>query len=328
MLLKRLKSNNFANLFLVPLAIAAFWAGNFINPYLYPYAPGEADNVLFAPIFRLTDNSPLLGVSLSAVITLLLALLIDLLISRYQFIRIRTRLPALLFVLLLGGFTNVHTLHPVYFAAIFLLLALFRLFSIFDQPKAYSRVFDTGILLGIGTLFYLPLVLLLPSFLFGVLVLSRGTTWRSYFILVLGFLLPFIFAFSYFFYTDRFQELMNLFLQSVTTTINHLLHNQPLQGYLGVLIFYTIVASVDIVQHYDSKKVSSRKYFSVLFLIFIFALAAFTFVPSVSQEMLVIIAIPIAFLISNFFVFLKRRFWGELFFIVLLAFIILLQFWR
>ena len=69
----------------------------------------------------------------------------DLLISRYQFIRIRTRLPAILYAVLMGGFVGVHSLHPVYFAAIFLLLALFRLFATFDLDKAYTGFFDVGI---------------------------------------------------------------------------------------------------------------------------------------------------------------------------------------
>lgn len=328
MILKRLKSNNLVNLFLIPLAILAFWAGNFIAPSIYPHARGEADNVLFAPIFQLTNDSPLLSVVLSAVLTLLLAFLINLLISRYQFIRIRTRLPAILFVILLGGFTGVHSLHPVYFASIFLLLALFRLFAVFDQPKAYTGVFDVGILLGTGALFYLHLAFLLPAFLIGVTVLSRSSQWRSYFILIIGFLLPFIFALSYFFYIDRFHELIDLFVLSITTRINHLLNNLPLQVYLGALVFFTIIASIDIAQHYDSKKVSSRKYFTVLFLVFIFSLVSFVFVPATSQEMLVLTTIPVTFLLSNFFVFLKRRILGELLFTILILFVILLQFWK
>lgn len=328
MILKRLKSNSLVNLFLIPLAILAFWAGNFIDPSVYPHARGEADNLLFAPIFCLTSNSPLLSVILSAIFALFLAFLIDLLISRYQFIRIRTRIPAILFVVLLGGFTGVHSLHPVYFAAALLLLALFRLFAVFDEPKAYTRVFDVGILLGTGVLFYMNLMFMLPAFLIAIMILSRGTQWRSYFILLIGFMLPLLFALSYFFYFDRFQELVELFQISVTTKINHLANNLPLQVYLGGLVFFTIIASFDIAQHYDSKKVSSRKYFTVFFVVFIFSLASFILVPSTSQEMLVLTTVPVTFLISNFFVFLKKRFLGELLFTMLILFVILLQFWK
>ena len=328
MLLKRIKSNSLANLFLIPIAILAFWARDFFDPSVYSYAPGEAGNVLFAPIFRLTKDMPLLNVILSAVMTLLLAMLIELLISRYQFIRIRTRLPAILFVILLGGFTGLHTLHPVYFGAIFLLLALFRLYAIFDQPKAYTGVFDVGILLGIGSLFYFHLIIVLPAFIFGILILSRGSQWRSYVILLIGFLLPFIFAFSYFFYTDRFKEIAEMIVQSAVISVDNLKNNLSTEIYLGTLVFFTIIASIDIAQHYDSKKVSSRKYFTVLFFVFVLSLVSFVFIPATSQEMLVITTVPITFLISNFLVFLKRRFWGEFYFTLLLIIVIVLQFWK
>lgn len=328
MLLKRLKSNNLFILFLIPIAILAFWAGDIINPRIYSFAPGEAENILFVPIFRLIQNLPLLSVVLSALMTLLLALLLEMLISRYQFIRIRTRLPAILFVILLGGFTGLHTLHPVYFAAVFLLLALFRLFGIFDQPKAFTGAFDVGILVGIGSLFYLHLIMVLPAIMIGIQVLSRGSQWRTYIVLLIGFLLPFIFAFSYFFYIDRFREITDLIIQSTLSSVDILRHNLPLQIYLGILVLFTIIASIDIAQHYDSKKVSSRKYFTVLFFIFILSLISFVFVPATSKEMLVITSVPVTFLIANFFVFLKKRFWGELFFMLLLGVVILLQFWR
>lgn len=328
MLLKRLKSNDLFNLFIIPIAIAAFWTRDFLNPSVYSFAPGEAENVFFIPIYRLTKDLPLLNVILSAVMTLLLALLVDLLISRYQFIRIRTRLPAVLFVILLGGFTGLHTLHPVYFGAVFVVLALFRLFGIFDQPKNYSGVFDVGILTGIGALFYWHIIMVLPAFMFGVLILSRGSNWRSYIVLLIGFLLPFIFAFSYFFYIDRFQEIIDLIVQSTITSIDNLKNNLPLQIYLGTLVLFTIISSIDIAQHYDSKKVSSRKYFTVLFFVFIMSLVSFVFVPATSQEMLVITSIPVTFLISNFLVFLKKRFWGELWFTVLLLIVVFLQFWK
>ncbi len=327
MLLKRLKSNNFSILFTIPLAIVVFWARDFIDPYVYSYSPTEAENVLFRPFFKLINEKPLLAVILSAVLTLLLALLIELLISRYKFIRIRTRLPAVLFVILLGGFPGIHSLHPVYFAAIFLLFALYRMFSIFEQPKAYSGVFDVGILLGTGALFYLHLFVLLPAFLAGVNILGKGRQWRSYFVMIIGFLLPFIFALSYFFYVDRFEEITDLLLQSITTTITHLKDNLPLQIYLGTLVFFTAIASVDIAQHYDSKKVSSRKYFTVFFLVFVFSLVGLLLVPAAAKEMLLLTTIPVTFLIANYFVFLKRRIWGEILFTILLAVVIFLQFW-
>ena len=326
MILRILKSNNFGNLFFIPVAVLAFWAGKLFAPFVYPFSPGEAQNVLYKGIHNLTGNAPLLSVILSAVLVVILAVFIELIITRYQFIRIRTRLPAILFVLLVGGLTQLHTLHPVYLAAIFFLFAIFRFFGIFEQTKAYNIIFDVGLLLGIASLFYFNLFIVMPAFLIGVSVLSHGTKWREYFILIIGFLLPVIFALSYFFYTDQLNEVLAVFIEFVTQSIGNLRGNILLQVYLGVLIFLTAIASIDIAQHYDSKKVSSRKYFLVLFFIFLFSMVSFIFIPATSQEMLIITAIPVTFLLSNFLVFLKSRFWSELFFYLLLAVVVATQF--
>ncbi|MFV0593573.1 MAG: DUF6427 family protein [Draconibacterium sp.] len=326
MLLKTLKSNNLSNLIFVPIAVLAFWFGKFLAPYNYDFMPGEAENVLFAPIFRLTSESPLLNVILSAVLTIVLAGLVEMVIARYQFIRVRTRLPAVLFVIIIGGFTGLHTLQPVYFAAIFLLLAIFRLFGIFETPKAYTTAFDVGFILGVGFLFYFNMVVFLPAFLIGLLVLNRDTRWRELVLIIIGFLLPLAFAVSYFFYTDRLYPLLKVFEQSITEPVNHFRSNIPLQVYLGVLVVLTIMGSVVMAQQYDTKKVSSRKYFSVLFLVFLFSLIGFTLIPAASHEMLILTAIPVTYLISNLLVFMKSRFWSEFFFLFLLGIVIALQF--
>ncbi|WP_167617212.1 DUF6427 family protein [Maribellus sediminis] len=326
MILRILKSNNLSNLFFIPIAVLAFWAGKIFAPFTYSYSPGEAKNVLYATINRWIGDLPLLSVILSAVFVVILAVLIEMIIVRYQFIRIRTRLPAILFVLIVGGLTSMHSLHPVYFAAIFLLLAIFRLFGIFDIAKAYTVVFDVGFLLGVGALFYLNLFAVVPAFIVGVFVLGRATGWREFVILILAFLLPFAFAYSYYFYTDQIDLINQVIVQTITGSVSTLKGNLFLQIYLGILVLFTVLASIDIVAHYDSKKVSSRKYFTVFFYIFIFSIISYVFIPATSQEMLIIAAIPVTFLLSNFFVFLKSKWLGELFFALLLTVVIVMQF--
>lgn len=326
MLLKTLKSNSVGNLIFIPVAVLAFWFGKFLAPFNYDFMPGEAENVLFAPIFRLTAESALLNVILSAVLVIILAFLVEMIISRYQFIRIRTKLPAILFVIIIGGFTGLHTMLPVYFAAIFLLLAIFRLFGIFEQSKAYTIAFDVGVLVGVGSLFYFNLVIFLPAFIVGLLVLNRDTRWREFVLIIIGFLLPPIFAVSYFFYTGRLIPLLQVFKQSIMEPINHFGSNIPLQVYLGVLVVLTIIGSIAMAKQYDTKKVSSRKYFTVFFFVFLFSLGGFVLIPAVSHEMLILTAIPVTYLISNFLVFMKSRFWSEFFFLFLLGIVIALQF--
>jgi hypothetical protein len=310
----------------MPVAVTAFWAKSLLHPFIYDFSSCENQNILFAPVAKLAGNNQLVNVILSVVLVMVLAFLVQLINDRYSFIRIRSKLPAILFAIVLGGFVGMHTLHPIYFGAVFVLFAIYRLFSMFEKVKPYSAVFDVGFLLGIGSLFCLNLIILFPAFLISIAILSRETRFREFLITSLGFLLPFAFALSYAFLTNNFQETLNTFAQSVTVPVNHFKNNYTLQIYLVVLVVYTLIASFNILKQYDKKKVSSRKYFSAFFWIFVFSLIGFTFIPATSQEMLVITAIPVTFLISNFFIFMKGRFWSELLFSLLLIIVIFIQF--
>jgi len=325
MILRILKSNRAINYILFLFLAVIVWLESLIHPEIYSFYPGETQNLLYQPVARLFKDAALLQSIASLVVLIALSFIVLQINNRYSFIRARTMLPAPLFIVMISGFVELHTLHPVYFAAFFVLVAIHRFFSAFDKGKPYSAIFDAGLSLGIAGLFYFNIVILFPAFVFGIPILARETRWREYVIVLLGFILPFIFAFGYAFFADRIHELIGIFEVNTLTSNNHFIENVPLQIYLGVLIILTLLGSIKIIQQYDKKKVSTRKFFTVFFLLFVTSLASFTFVPATSQEMLVITAIPITFLVSNFFVFLKSRFWGELLFSFLLIIVIVLQ---
>ena len=325
MILRILKSNQPVNYFLVVLFGLATWSASLIKPQSYSFFIGEDKNILFAPIRNLFKDYALVENITTLVLLIFLALFIQHLSSRFAFIRVRTMLPATLYVLLVGGFTKIHTLHSVYFASAFLLFAIHRLFSAFDIKKPYSAAFDSGFWLGVGSLFYFDLIFLFPAFIIGIAILSRETGWRSLTIHLVGFLLPFIFAISYAVLTDQFPALLKIFEQNLLTPNTHFKSNIVLQLYLGFLIILTILGSILIIQQYDTKKVSSRKFFMVFFILFVFSLAGFVFVPSISQEVLIILAIPVCYLVSNFLVSIRSKFWGELIISLLLGIVIFMQ---
>ncbi len=310
----------------MPLVTMALWMKSLLHPFAYNYFPGEDQNILYNFIYHLVNDKALVQVISGIVMVVLLAYTIQLVNDRYMFIRIKSKLPALLFVVIVGGFVPMHTLHPVYFGALFTLISIYRLFGIFDTKKAYSSTFDVGFLLGVGALFYLDVAVLIPAFIVGIALLGREVGWREFTTLLLGFFLPFVFSAAYAVLTDSWLDVLNMMKESIVTPVNHFKSNTPLQVYLVALILFTIAGSIGMFGQYDTKKISSRKYFTVFFWIFIFSLAGFALNPVTSQEMLVITAIPVTYLIANYFVFMKSRFWSELLFILLVLIVVSMQF--
>jgi hypothetical protein len=326
MILRTLKSNRQRNLILFPLIGILLWVKSILFPFSYDYYPGENSNVLFKIIYQPLQEFEWLQVILSLGLVIVLALGVQMLNDVFTFIRIRTKLPGSLYIIIVGGFIQLHTLHPVYLATLFFLLAIFSLFGTFEQIKPYSKIFNAGFFMGIGSLFYLNLAILLPAFIIGVFILSRESSWRGWIILSVGFLVPLIFAFSYAFLTDQTAEILSVFEKNIVTSVDHFGTNIALHVFLSIIILLTLFSSIKIIQQYDTKKVSTRKYFSIFLILFIISLLSITFIPVTSQEMLVVMAIPVTYLISNFFVFLNSRFWGELLFSLLIVIVILMQF--
>lgn len=326
MILKALKSNRQSNLLLFPVIGVVFWLKSLLLPFTYDFYAGEDGNILFKPIYSLVEHSAFLQVLFSLVLVILIAALIQLVNDRYSFIRIRTKLPPILYVLVIAGFTGLQTMHPVYFAAFFLMAGIYNLFGTFEQNKPYSQIFNAGFFVGLGCLFYLNLIILFPAFLIGTFILSHENNWRSMVILFLGLFVPILLAFSYTVFTEQTSEMMLVLEQNINTPVNHFKGNIPLHGFLLVLVILTLTGSIKIIQQYDTKKVSTRKYFTLFLIIFIFSILSFSFIPVTSQEMLVITAIPVTYLMSNLFVFMKSKFWSELLFILLLSIVIFMQF--
>src|SRR5690606_39094046 len=80
-----------------------------------------------------------------------------------------------------------------------------------------------------------------------------------------------------------------------------------------------------LVNQYDEKKISTRKNFQIFFLILLTAVILLIFVPAVSQEIVIIMALPLTYLISNYLIFMKRKVWGNLFIYLFIALIIFMQ---
>ncbi len=326
MLLKALKSNQPFHFIFIPLIALALWIKSFIHPQTFPFYPGEEMMILFKPLAYLVGTNHLLNNIIALIFTILLAFLILKLNVQYAFIKVKTILPPGLFILMTSGIHDLHAMHPVYPAALFLVLAIDRIFSSFDKEIIHSNAFDAGIFLAIGSLFYLNLVFFFPLLWFGFIIIKPNLNWREYILTTIGFALPWLAALTYYFVAGRENELWYTLQMNFTSHQIFLRENLSIQIYIGYLVILTLLGSYFLLSQYDDKRISSRKFFKVFFWIFLISIILIATSPAVSQEIIVILAFPLTYLISNFFIFMKRQFWGEVFLYLLTAAVIYLQF--
>lgn len=326
MLLRALKSNSTYNFLLVPLLAIALWIKSFLQPALYPFYTGENAMILYQPVNALLGKSPFASHLVALIFTIVLSILILRIKVQYSFIRVRTVLPSFLFILITCGLHDLQAIHPVYFAALFLILTIDRIFSAYEKDKIHSNAFDSGILLSIGSLFYFNLVFFFPFLWIGFIILKPKVNWREYILSTLGFLFPWLAASAWYAATGQTTELLDVIKSNLSSHQFFLKDNLPVQIYMGYLGLLTFMASILILSQYDGKKISTRKYFKAFFWIFLIAFVLMVASPAVSQEIIVLLAIPLTYLISNYLIFMKHQIWGEVFLFLLTAGVVALQF--
>jgi hypothetical protein len=297
-----------------------------MNPALFPFYSGEDMMLLYQPINALIGKSTIVSDIFALLFIILLAFLILKLNVQYTFIRIRTVLPSILFILITSGLHELHAMHPVYPAALFLILTVDRIFNAYDKEVIHSNAFEAGIFLAIGSLFYLNLIFFFPFLWIGFIILKQKVNWREFILTTLGFIFPWLIALTYYAATGQTDELLVTLKSNISLHQSFLKGNLPIQIYMGFLVLLTLLASFLILSQYDGKKISSRKYFKAFFWIFLISCILIAANPAVSQEIIILLAIPLTYLISNYLIYMKRQFWGELFLYILTAGVIYLQF--
>lgn len=211
-MLKLFKSNHpFVFLIIIPFLAVLFWAPAII---FGSHEMVQFDQMVDSPFYSLCmgwlGNNYFLHKGIAFVLLVSQAYMLIRLNFKYIFIEVKTYLPAVLFVMLASAFPYFQNLHPFLIANIFLLFAIERSFEIKKERNQFKQYFESGLLLGIGGLFYFPLVLFLLLVWITQFVL-RNFNLREWFSSIIGFITPSIIYLTILYLNDKEQVLFSFF---------------------------------------------------------------------------------------------------------------------
>ena len=322
MVLNFFKNNQAYHFFSVPLFVFLLWAKSFISPILFE---GADQMPLYHMMEGIIFKIPLINNLITIALLLFSTFLILYINSAYDFISVRSFLPSNIYVFIVCGFVPLQTLHPAYFGAVFLLLALDRLFTAFTENFDYPNAFNAGFFIGVGTLFYAPLLFFFPVFLVGFIIWSTNREWRFPILSVIGVSLPLFFTFSYYYFLSDTSLFWEVIILNITNS-SGFEFSLPLKIYAGFWVTIILIGSTFLIVNFGRKTINERKFFRIFFLIFLFSILILIWVPAVSVDIFIIQAIPAAFLFSNYLVDMKSRIWGDIFMIAIIGFTIYMLF--
>jgi hypothetical protein len=262
------------------------------------------------------------GTLLTLLIVIIQGFLLVRLNTRFIFINNRSYLPALLFVILTASVISIQKFNPVIFAGFFILLALEKLFESFRHEKLSYEIFAASFYISIGTLFY-PFVIFYIIFIWISLSVLRPFYWREWAFTLLGLFTPFLLIDSYYFLmVNKTHIVITSFIDSFT--INQ--ENFQLRHSLIFLIIYIalliILSSQYIIKSFQGKKILQRKAYIMFIWLFFNTLGIYFFIPKASVELVYLLAIPLSYLFSNYFVFIRSSFWGNILLLLLLVLVL------
>jgi hypothetical protein len=228
--------------------------------------------------YVLHDEASWLSVAGGYATYLLAGLMLVSLNNAYSLLRSQPTLPLSLFFLLVAACVPLHQFTAEAAACVLFLLAVYSLFGSYQQPHPAGALFYTFVFLGMGSMFFPRMVLLVPLFLLGAYQF-RSLTWKSVAGSVVGWFLPYWFLLVY--------ALMKADMALLVEPLERMVAFGPLPGgsyqpwewaVMGYLLVFYLISIAHLFTSGFEGKVSTRSY-----LVFFGWLNLFVFVYMVLQ---------------------------------------------
>ncbi len=259
-----------------------------------------------------------LTVSLSLIY--LQAIHLQFILNRHEVLYKESWLPALMYIFIATLIPDFQWFHPMLFINSILLFAVDKLFFLYKNDKPLHLDFDVGFLIGLASLFYLPLLIFI-IFFGAALILLRPFSWRDWATGIIGVFLPLFFAFCYYFLTDQFMLLYEkLVLSGIKKPKNiEELFKKPLWFTIAVPLFLTIMGLFRQFSNFYKNITRTRLNQLVILLFAVTGCLAGVFAETIQIFRFMILVIPAAVWSGYYLLSLKKLFYAELLFLLMLS---------
>lgn len=214
-------------------------------------------------------------------------------------------LPAFLYVVLMSGVIDFFTLSPQLMSLTFILLALNQIFRRIDNIVTDELFLSSGLYIGIATFFYFPsavffLILLLSFILFSSAILRRILLY------VYGSLLVFLVILGYFFWFDSAGSFLQTVFDFKRPRTYMLTTVQFIQS--GAVIGISLLLGLFTL--FSTRFTNfQQKMIQVMVLLMVGAILSMFLINELSGIELILFVPTTAFLLTHYFLNLRRRIW-------------------
>ena len=296
---------------------------SFIHPQVYEVqeTDGAINEWIFAQLY--TPHS-------QAVVAILLIYIQALLLNRvgikHKINKEIGLLPGLFFILFSGIIMMSNTLHPVIFANTFIILGLQNIFLTYNRKEASKEVFLSAFYSSLASLFYFPFIYFFVVTTAGLLIM-RSFSFKERFQHLIGWTLPYflLWVWEYWIMEPHkvipyyFADQYKLIHISIFPTLKHSL--------LILFLFGSILYFLLRYSTYQSKRlITVQKKIDILYWVLFYGGVTALFYKHLEIEHLITIGLPVGYLFGMSIITIKDNAIQELTHLLMIAFMIYLQF--
>lgn len=226
-----------------------------------------------------------------------------------------TTLPSLIYVMLTSALVGYVHLSGLLFAVVFVVIAVNRLQIAINNPKVESPIFDFGFCICIAVLLS-PKLILLVLWAICVLLFSGRSTLKDIMALLFGIVVPVLLLVFYYFWIDCLPELPSRFVESVFA--GQFLRDMPYNEWarLGVWGLLLLVSLYNVMNYYPISVVNQRRGILSMVSLFLFLGMTVCVIPGNSYDFIYVLALPLAFIYSQYFVIHRIRILANILFLL------------
>lgn len=324
MLLKIYRGIGPGTILLIFVSLLLLWLQALLNPgdhSVYTSNPAP----LYALLLNLFEGRPHAGIIFCMLMIILTAIYMVNFNTRLFFINERTFLPASIYVLLSGFIVRNQVLNPILPAALLLLVSMDRLIVSYRKPGIAYNLFDASMLIGIAALVNTNIIWYYPLIIIGISIF-RSFNARELLISLAGLLTPFVIIYSYYYLAGRdIAGLNKLLTDSLFSETPG--NTWPLEVIIvsAVNLLIALVALLHLWSIFNTKKIRSRKIFSLLSWMALISLLVYFLVPSASVGLFFVLLIPLAFILTHYLVMIRNKKIANFVFAIIFLSVLFLQ---
>ena len=244
-------------------------------------------------------------------------------VNRYEVLYKKSNIPAIVYLMLYACVPEFLMLSPFLILNSLLPVLLYSLFGIYKSERPLAFAFDTGFIMSLMILFYIPSIILIP-FLFTGIAILRPFNSREWIAALAGIAVPFILLITILILMDNRQLIYPAFnsdkwipvLQFKTINFRYLI--------TGIVIAFILgLSALKLSANYYKNIIRTRKYQLCFILLLLFLILIITLPLQQSVSRFNLLIIPISLFLSYYFLTIKKNWWFEFLTFLIIGLILL-----